>query len=140
MTAAAKETESSRGTFAGHAPHAARFAGVGVFNTGLDFLVFIALQTAAAPALFANGAAFLCANGASYALNARFTFGADVSFGGYGRFLSVHVASLVVSTVCIAAFEGLIGALAAKAVAAALALSWNYAGSALFAFRKSGGQ
>lgn len=142
MTGAADQTGAPRRALGGHGPRAARFAGVGFFNTGLDFLVFIVLHASGATALLANCAAFLFSNAASYALNARFTFGAadELTFGGYGRFLSVHLASLALSSAFIAVFAGLVGALGAKAVAAALALLWNYFASAHFVFRKDRGK
>lgn len=136
---AAEETPSRTSTLAAHGPRAARFAGVGVVNTGLDFMLFIAMQAIGAPALAANAAAFLIANSASYSLNARLAFrGSDLSLASYARFLAVHLSSLGISTTFIAVFADDVGALSAKLAAAAVALVWNYAGSAFFVFGVKG--
>lgn len=140
MNAAAdKNAQPRRGALLQrHGSQAAKFAGVGFVNTALDFAVFMALHAAGLIALGANVASFFSANAASYALNAKFTFrkGKRVALADYGRFLSVHLASLALSTAFIAAFADTIGALQAKIVAAAVTFIWNYAGSAFFVFRK----
>ncbi|MEQ1929364.1 MAG: GtrA family protein [Parvularculaceae bacterium] len=124
-----------------HALTATKFAGVGVVNTAVDFGVFLVLHALGLLALGANLGAFICANGLSYLLNARFTFRTrsekrSLSAAGYMKFASVHLTSLAISTGFIAAFADAVGALAAKILAAGLTLIWNYVASALFVFRK----
>lgn len=118
----------------------ALFGGVGVANTATDFVAFAGLVAFGVPAIVANGAAFLIANAQSYWMNSRVTFrdegrAAPISVSGYGKFLSAHLVSLLISMGMIAAFSGVIGALAAKAVAAIFTLAWNYMMSAHFVFK-----
>jgi putative flippase GtrA len=124
-----------------HASQGAKFAGVGALNTAVDFAVFLLLQGIGGVALAANFAAFLVANGASYVLNSGFTFresgeSAALSASRYVRFLSVHIASLAISSAFIALFASAIGPFAAKVCAAVVTLLWNYAASAVFVFRR----
>lgn len=124
-----------------HVAQSAKFAGVGALNTAVDFGVFLLLQGIGVVALAANLAAFLAANAASYFLNSGLTFrengeGARLSASRYVRFLSVHIASLAISSAFIALFANAIGPFAAKVCAAVVTLLWNYAASALFVFRR----
>jgi putative flippase GtrA len=124
----------------GHGRRLVLFGGVGVFNTATDFIVFAGLVALGVFPVGANVAAFLVANAQSYWMNARVTFRngevpAATSLGAYGKFLSAHLVSLLISTGMIAAFANLIGAVGAKAVAAIFTLAWNYMMSAHFVFR-----
>lgn len=125
---------------AGHGRRFVLFGGVGVANTATDFAAFALFVAAGVPAVAANGAGFLIANAQSYWMNSRVTFReegrpAPISFRGYGKFLSAHLVSLLISTGMIAAFADVIGAVGAKAVAAIFTLAWNYMMSAHFVFK-----
>jgi len=90
--------------------------------------------------VLANIGAFLVANSGSYLLNARLTFRnkagpAEVTRAGYVKFFSSHAVSLGISTAIVAVLAGPLGALAAKVLAAAVTLVWNYIASAFFVFR-----
>lgn len=117
------------------------FGGVGVANTATDFLAFAALVALGLAPALANVLAFLLANAQSYLVNSRITFRTEdgpsaLSPFGYGRFLAVHVVSLVISTAMIVAFAGVTGPLKAKAAATVFTFLWNYTVSALVVFRQ----
>ncbi len=115
------------------------FAAVGVFNTAVDFVVFsAAVFLGFAPAL-ANILAFAAANPLSYVINAKVTFrrnarAAAMSFPGYGKFLTAHLASLAISTAVVFFFAPRIGPFAAKAAAVGVTVFINYFASAFLVF------
>lgn len=120
----------------------AKFGGVGLANTAVDFAVYAVLVAAGAPLLLANVASFAVANAQSYLLNSRITFrdaggAARISFGGYGKFLAAHLMSLAISTAIIAIFADRWGPMASKASAAFFTFVWNYATSAILVFRRT---
>ena len=93
----------------------------------------------------ANVIGFLGANAQSYFLNARFTFreggrSSPITLAGYGKFAAAHIASLIISTLMIIALADSIGAFAAKIAALGFTFVWNYSTTALFVFKRRGGE
>lgn len=75
-----------------------RFGAVGVVNTGVHFLVYLAAQTAL-PYLVAHVVAFAVAVVGSYFLNCRFTFHVRPSLRGMLLFPLSTATNFVVTTV-----------------------------------------
>jgi len=122
-----------------HGRRFALFGLVGVFNTGVDFLVFTAAILAGVPPVFSNLLAFAAANPLSYFINSRVTFRreskpAAVSSGGYGTFLTAHLLSLTISTALVFFLASAIGPFGAKAAAVAATVFINYMASAFLVF------
>lgn len=74
-----------------------RFGAVGVVNTGVHFVIYLAAQTAL-PYLLAHIIAFAVALTGSYFLNCRFTFHVEPSWRGFLLFPLSNVTNLVVTT------------------------------------------
>lgn len=118
-------------------PHAAlsrwaeplRFALVGLANTGVDFLLFVALhRLAGLDPLVANALAFAAAVANSYVLNKRFTFrdASPFSAGEAVRFALVALGGLAISTLLIAVLGPRLTPEIAKAIAILATFVWNY--------------
>jgi putative flippase GtrA len=122
-----------------HGGQLARFSGVGVLCTLTDFALFAAFVALGAAAVPANIASFLVANVIGYVLNGRVTFrgGEGLSIKGYAKFFGAYSASLVLSTLVVAAFAASLGPILAKIIAAAVAAVWNYVFSALVVFKSA---
>lgn len=75
-----------------------RFAFIGVFNTGLHFvlLVFFVEKFNIWPPL-GNAAAFMGANTFSFFANSRFSFRTDISSRRYVRFLATSVIGVAIA-------------------------------------------
>lgn len=75
-----------------------RFALIGVFNTGLHFVILVLLveKIGVWPPL-ANAAAFLGANIFSYFANSHFSFRVDISSKRYVRFLATSLIGVVIT-------------------------------------------
>lgn len=110
----------------------ARFAAVGVVNTGVDICLFALLLSAAAiPAAAANVLSYSAGVVTSFVLNGRWTFGsggrpAGPALSAFALFASAAVAGLLLSTLIVALLEGITGPLVAKAVSVPLVLAWNF--------------
>ena len=82
---------------------AARFAAVGVVNTGVDFCVFMATFTYVTSSLVvANTCSWLVAVAGSYVMNSVFTFatesGRQLLLSAYLRFMASSVLALIANT------------------------------------------
>ncbi len=76
----------------------ARFAAVGVTNTGLSFLVYTALVLAGTPYWAAAAIGFATGAVNGYVFNRRWTFRAADSNGARARYLAVQLAGLGATT------------------------------------------
>lgn len=117
------------------------FSVVGVFNTGVDFIIYVAGVMAGLPPALANFFAFGVANPSSYVMNSRMTFRGSngptpLSVSAYGKFLLAHGVSFVLSTVCVVVLTPIAGPYLAKAAAVAATVFINYAASAFVVFRR----
>ncbi|MBI4030399.1 MAG: GtrA family protein [Proteobacteria bacterium] len=116
-----------------------RFCVVGVINTLIDFGVFAALFYGAGWGLLvAHVPAFCAAVVNGFIMNKVWTFGDKSAVTGmqFGRFAAVAGIGLLISSAVVAGGSHVMPVLAAKALAVAAALMWNYAGSSRFVFRR----
>lgn len=118
------------------------FGGVGLLSTATDLVLFAGLVGAGLAPVLANLCSFLVANVQGYVLNGTLTFregGARrrLSLGGYARFLSGYLFSLVVSTAIIWRLADPISPVGAKLVAIVATGLVNYLFTAFFVFRRS---
>ncbi|WP_276354065.1 GtrA family protein [Cohnella caldifontis] len=118
----------------------AKFALVGVLNTGVDFAVFIVLVYGLGlNSALAQVISYCCGVANSYALNRIWTF-RGAARGGFGeilRFLLVNGASFGAATAVLIGLLDGAGwpAYAAKLVSVLAAMAVNYAGTRLWVFR-----
>lgn len=116
-----------------------KFAAVGVFATGLDFLVFsFALALDAAPAL-ARGLGYLAGTSCSFFLNRKWVFRHSAGSWRLFRFLFIYLVSGSFAVVV----QYVLGMSANKPnnyivyiIATLVAAAINYAGLKLFVFYK----
>lgn len=118
------------------------FGTVGVANTAVDFGVYAAAIALGLPPAVSNIIGFAVANPFSYFMNSRVTFRvegkpAEISLGGYGKFLAAHLISLALSTLAVFWLAPVIGPYLAKLAAIGLTVAINYGAAALFVFRKT---
>lgn len=78
------------------------YAGIGILNTGIDFLVLnLLLLVAGTPGVFVylilKTISFVVANANSYFWNTKFTFSAQSSLVSFGKFFIATVVGLVVN-------------------------------------------
>ena len=117
----------------------AKFALVGMLNTGVDFAVFIVLVYGLGiAALGAQIASYLCGVANSYWLNRRWTFRAP-GRGGWRemlRFLALNGASFAAATAVLLMLKQGLGwpSYAAKIVSILFSTAVNYAGSRYWVF------
>jgi len=119
----------------------AKFAFVGVLNTGVDFALFAALvYGAGAPSALAQTISYFCAFLNSYAWNRRWTFQAAGRSDAreWLRFAAVNGLSYLSTTAVLLGLQK--GwdwnPLAAKAASIVVSLAVNYSGSRLWVFRR----
>lgn len=116
-----------------------RFCIVGIINTLIDFGLFAALLYGAGwGPLAAHIPAFCAAVANSFIMNKVWTFGDKNAATGaqFGRFAAVAGMGLLISSAIVAGGSHVMPVLAAKGLAIAATLMWNYAGSSLFVFRR----
>ncbi len=129
--------------FSRHRPaigQAARFATVGVVNTGVDvglFAVFFYLM--AWPLLLANAGGFVAAVAVSYVLNKTWTF-ADPSRGREAlrrglAFLAVAVGGLAIGSLAIWLAALVVPPILAKFASIGATFLWNFSVSRRWVFR-----
>jgi putative flippase GtrA len=115
-----------------------RFGLVGVVNTLIDFVVFVALyRLAGLDPLAANVVAFLTAVSNSYVMNHRWTFHQShsaLSFSAYLRFVLVNIGGLIIGTLAILSFGRFMPLEIAKLIATAITLLVNFSSSKLLVF------
>ena len=122
-----------------HARRFMLFGFVGVLNTIVDYSVYTMAYFLGAPPAAANIIAFGATNPFSYGVNSRVTFrrngkAAPLSWRGYGKFLSAHLLSLVISTLVVFFLATRVGPFWAKAAAIFVTVFINYGASALLVF------
>lgn len=118
---------------------AIRFAVVGLANTALDFLVFVALMTAfGAPVLLANAGGYGFGVVSSFLLNRSWTFRVRRDDAPLARrlpvFLAFNLVGLGISTLVVALLVPALHPLAAKVAATGATFVWNYWSSRRFVF------
>ncbi|MFC5528552.1 GtrA family protein [Cohnella yongneupensis] len=117
----------------------AKYALVGIMNTGVDFVVFCVLVYAAGfGSAWAQTVSYGVAIGNSYLLNRRWTFQVNKKrqAGDIVRFVAVNLLSFAASTATLLALENMgMTAAAAKACSVVVSLIVNYLGYKLWVFR-----
>jgi putative flippase GtrA len=118
----------------------AKFAFVGVMNTGVDFAIFAALVYGLrSPTVWAQTVSYLCAFLNSYVWNRSWTFRSSgrIDARELVRFGAVNAMSFLLTTAALLAMQKGWGwnPLAAKAASVAVSLAVNYTGSRLWVFR-----
>lgn len=116
------------------------FGAVGVSCTLTDLIFYGILITVGAMPLVANFFGFFIANIQGYVLNGRLTFrasnqGSNLTIKGYLKYLTGYLVALVVSSLIIWWFSGMLGPWGAKFLAIAVTMVWTYLVSVLFVFR-----
>lgn len=117
-----------------------RYCIVGVFNTLVDFSVFIALfYHVGLPLLVAHGAAFLVAASVAYILHKKWTFKDKeaVSAGQFMKFLTVVFIGLLLSSIAVYVASLSMAAWIAKILAIGVSLTWNYTATRFLVFKKA---
>lgn len=117
------------------------FSMVGVINTLVDFAVYAAAIAASIAPGLSNVLAFAVANPMSYVINSRVTFReggkpAPISFPAYGKFLTAHLLSLLISTAAVILLTPVIGPYLSKVSAIVITLAINYSASAFLVFKR----
>lgn len=115
-----------------------KFALVGILNTGVDVVIFFLLTRAGVPYVGAQVISYTCGATNSYVLNKLWTFRAcGLSYAEMLRFVTVNLASLGISVVCLRLLheEAGLGLAASKAGATVFALIANFLGNKLWVFR-----
>jgi putative flippase GtrA len=120
----------------------AKYAGVGVLNTAVDFLCFLLLfrWLNVDPAI-ANIAAFIIAASHGYLLNHFWTFrdsrtGAP-NWQGWLAYILVNAAGAIFTTACIYLFSQYISAISIKLIATVVVFVWGYFASRRWIFGKN---
>lgn len=120
----------------------AKFALVGVLNTGVDFAVFIVLVYGlGVSTIGAQTASYGCGIANSYWLNRKWTFRAagNGSWMDVLRFVLVNAVSFAAATAVLLALEQGAGwpSAAAKIASILISMAVNYAGSRYWVFRSA---
>lgn len=116
----------------------AKFALVGVLNTGVDVGIFFLLTHFGTPYPLAQIISYTCGAANSYLLNKLWTFRAcGLSYAEMLRFTIVNLASLAISLLFLHLFHYNMGLslAAAKGGATVCALAANFLGNKLWVFR-----
>lgn len=116
----------------------ARYAVVGLVAFAIDYGLLLWLVERM-PLLAANTLAFLAANAANFLMAHRFVFGRSLDRAAapqYAGVLAVSLAGLAINDAVVWAAAGLAGLplLAAKVLATAAAMAWNYAARATWIY------
>lgn len=118
----------------------ARYLGVGGASFLIDFALLLALSGLGVYYLLANAAAFVLASTFNFLAGQRYVFGEhclDSVYHAYGAVLAISTAGLALnSLVMFAAVDGLdLGLVAAKLLATAVALFWNFGARKKWVYR-----
>jgi len=118
----------------------AKFALVGLLNTGVDFAVFVMLVYGfKVPSVWAQLVSYASGVVNSYFWNRLWTFraGGPGTLQDFARFVILNVVSFAAATAVLLGLEQGLGwaPAAAKAVSVAASLAINYAGSRWWVFR-----
>lgn len=116
----------------------AKFALVGVLNTGVDVGIFFLLAHFGVPYPTAQVISYSCGAANSYLLNKIWTFRVcGLSYAEMLRFTVVNLASLAISLLCLHLFHDTMGLslAAAKGGATICALAANFLGNKLWVFK-----
>ena len=118
----------------------ARFVGVGLINTGIDFSIFsIALFVANTSLVVANTIAYCVATANSYLMNKYWTFAGGsmtvVSTNEITRFLGFNLVGLALSNIVVVSLAKFVPVMMAKIGAIGVTFVWNYLTIRRFVFR-----
>jgi len=119
----------------------AKYAGVGVLNTAIDFLCFIAIfRWLSVDPVLSNVAAFIIAASHGYLLNHFWTFQSSrkdsPNWRGWLAYVSVNAAGAVFTTACIYLFSNNMTAINIKLISTVVVFVWGYFASSRWIFRK----
>lgn len=114
-----------------------KFGAVGVVNTAVDFIVFVTLvRWLHWNPLLANSASYTVAVSNSYVLNLLWTFrkrdGARLGLRSFVIFVSVNSVGFLIGSAVIWKLQSLMMVEAAKLIAIAVTLIWNFFGTKYF--------
>ena len=118
-----------------------RFAVIGLGTTLMDLVLFSALTSGAGiNPVVANVFSYSCGIVTSFLLNRSWTFGVPKGTRGIERqalrFVSTHLASLLLSSLLVALFVMMLPPFAAKVLSVPLVFLWNYALARFWVFRR----
>jgi putative flippase GtrA len=119
----------------------ARFAIVGVVNTGVDMALFFLLTWLGISYVPAQVVSYSGGTANSYLLNKVWTFrSSGLSYSEVIRFIIINIASLALSVLCLALLHHRAGLnlASAKVAATACALAVNFLGSKFWVFKSTG--
>lgn len=124
-----------------HGPRAVKFALVGVLNTAIDFVVFVALLYGLGwPLLLANTLGYLAGLANSYWLNSRWTFrdpARPASPARAARYAGLNLVGLLLANVTIWLLALVMAPWLAKCGAIGVTFVWNYWSSHRFVFGRN---
>ncbi len=117
-----------------------RFAVIGLVTTLMDLVLFSALTSGVGiNPVVANVFSYSCGIVTSFLLNRSWTFGVPAGTRGIERqalrFLSTHLASLLLSSLLVALFILMLSPFAAKVTTVPIVFLWNYALARFWVFR-----
>jgi putative flippase GtrA len=120
----------------------AKFAGVGVLNTAVDFLCFLVLfRWLSIDPVVSNVAAFLVAASHGYLLNHFWTFRGtrtgSPNWQGWLTYIFVNAAGALFTTTCIYMFSNHMSAIGIKLISTVVVFVWGYFASSRWIFRKN---
>jgi len=120
----------------------ARFAVVGLINTGIDLAVFsIAFYWLGLNLIVANTIAYSVATINSYLMNKYWTFAGqsapEVSTSEFTRFVLFNLGGLVLSNLAVFIFAKFVPPIVAKLGAVGITFVWNYLTIRRFVFHKN---
>jgi putative flippase GtrA len=123
----------------------AKFALIGLLNTGVDFAVFMALVYAlGVPSMWAQAVSYGCGITNSYWWNRKWTFRAEgkVNWRELLRFVVLNGLSFAAATAVLLGLQHGLGwaPATAKAASILMSLAVNYAGSRYWVFRMETGE
>ena len=123
-----------------------RFALVGFVKAALDFgsfnlILLVSPADSRAIVILANTVGFSVAVGASFLLNARYTFRAPVQRQRFWRYVAISLVGLALYDsalallLAVSGMDGIVALNAAKAAALVASTAWNFVGYRYLVFR-----
>lgn len=122
-----------------------RFSIVGVLNTGIDYIIFIALTWEGLLPLPAQIISYLCGSISSFLFNRRWTFQHSIPSSHARQFISFIIVNLLTLTCTSIVLEGLLHETtwslpACKLMATLVGFIVNYTGSRFLVFGSQSGK